>query len=213
MTQKNTEAQTAKKQHVSHANQPTVIGENCRITGDIELDGDAQISGIVDGQIELTGKMTITLGGTVTGSVQANRLDLEGQIEGDVICENLLRLSDSAVLQGNVYAQSFAVEEGATCRGHVVIGPHALEAAAQRLASDEEEEEFLLEGSTVDALRANEDDAPIGRIAAGKSSNTRQTAKKEESGADVATTPAAAGLLRRRSSLLSKDTKKHAGSA
>lgn len=109
----------------------TVIGAACQLTGDIILDGDAIICGSVEGQVEVTGTLEIADSAIIKGGVRGGAIHLNGTVEGDVTCIDYLRLGASATLQGNIFANAFSAEEGATARGHVVIGPHALAAAEQ----------------------------------------------------------------------------------
>lgn len=109
----------------------TVIGAACQLTGDIILDGDAIICGSVDGQVEVTGTLEIADSAVIKGGVRGGAIHLNGTVEGDVTCIDYLRLGASATLQGNIFANAFSADEGATARGHVVIGPHALAAAEQ----------------------------------------------------------------------------------
>ncbi len=179
---------------VSH--QPTVIGETCRLTGDLVLEGDAIILGTVEGMVEVTGQLEIGQSGVVRGSIRATMAELSGQVNGDAICETELHIASSGTLLGNIYTRAFVVQDGATCRGQCIIGHHAMEAAEQssenicviRNSSENESPDAMdtvgrITTSTNIADDTIEDDASANQGIATKSSSV-------------------AGLMRRRSSVL-----------
>lgn len=180
----------------TQAQQPTFIALTCRIVGDITLEGDATILGGVEGSVDVTGNLRIGPQGGVHGRVQAGALALEGQIdgdvrcegnveldgrvEGDVICGETIAIGAGANVVGTVYAKAIAVSEGATYRGHVVIGASPA-AEAER--------------------------AGLERSQRGASPRLDGEAVTVESTLDADTNRAAvAGLLRRRPSVLNRTT-------
>lgn len=159
--------------------QPTVIGGNCRLVGELFLEGSAIIHGRIEGQIEITGTLEVGEGGVVSGTIRAGAMAVHGRVEGDVYCADALHLASTASLTGDVYAAAFSAEEGAACRGQVVIGQQAVAAAqASRAAS---------RGGAPES----EEPAVAGHI-------------EQAAETSVSTSPnAARSLLRRRPSLLS----------
>jgi cytoskeletal protein CcmA (bactofilin family) len=127
----------------SAATQPTIIGETCRIKGDIALDGGATILGGIEGHVEVTGNLEIGPAGTVHGGVRAGAvivrgrvdgdlvctqsLELVGELEGDVTCGESVELGPEATLVGNLNARSVTINPGAAYRGQVVIGAEVAE--------------------------------------------------------------------------------------
>ncbi|GEM_PF-4315678 len=171
----------AQQQQEQPDGQPTVIGGNCRLIGELFLEGSAIVHGQIEGQIEVTDTLEIGEGGFVNGTIRAGALALHGRVEGEIYCTDALHLGATANLTGDVFAASFSAEEGATCRGQVVIGHQAV-AAAQ-----------ASRGQSRGATVQDADDEPIaGRV----DQNTEATS--------VSTSPTAAKtLLRRRPSILS----------
>lgn len=168
------------------AAQPTVIGESCRLTGDLVLEGDAVILGTVEGQVVISGRLDIGQSGVIKGSIRAAVAELAGQVEGDAICDSEFHISATGTLFGNIYARALHVNDGATCRGHCIVGQNALDAVDQA----DEDAEYVRNG-------ASDAPATIGRIAtsANASENTENIETKSSS---------VAGLIRRRSPILQR---------
>lgn len=207
---------TAKNPNVTPS-QATVIGPSCRIAGDIALDGDAVILGVVDGALDIVGALTIGEHGRVNGSVQSGALDLRGTVEGDVTCEGDLKLQGTITgnvvcgetveltarsrLVGDLYAKAIAICEGATYRGHVVIGPEPSTIATLPGATAEAKPDpdtpptrysIALDPNAAERASETRANDPIGRVP-----DVEPGTKAEEN-------TAVAGLLRRRSSVLNR---------
>jgi len=179
----------AQQQQDQPNGQPTVIGGNCRLVGELSLEGSAIIHGQIEGQIEVTDTLEIGEGGSINGTIRAGALAVHGRVEGEVYCTDAMHLGATGHLIGDVFAAAFSAEEGATCRGQIVIGPQAL-AAAQASRGP-------LRGATV----AEGDDEPI----AGRVDQNSEISS-------VSTSPnAAKTLLRRRPSILSSGSRSAAG--
>jgi len=168
------------------AAQPTVIGESCRLTGDLVLEGDAVILGTVEGQVAISGRLDIGQSGVIKGSIRAAVAELAGQVEGDAICDSEFHISSTGTLFGNIYARALHVNDGATCRGHCIVGQNALDAVDQA----DEDAEYIRNG-------AGDAPATIGRIAtsANAGENTERIETKSSS---------VAGLMRRKSPILQR---------
>ena len=143
----------ASQQNGRRGPQPTIIGDACRLSGDLHLEGDAVILGSIDGHVTVTGTLRVGTEANVKGSVKAGTLALEGTVDGDVVCSESLVLASSSTLIGNIFANSFSAEEGATCRGHVIIGPNA-NAAAEKYAAQHGGEEKAEEATGGAAARS-----------------------------------------------------------
>jgi len=109
--------------------QPTVIAAACRLAGDLVVSGDAIILGVVEGRVEVEGELVVGPEARVLGGIEGGVVHLSGRVEGDVICTRHLRLAATSVLEGNVHATAFSAEDGASCKGHVIIGPQSVEEA------------------------------------------------------------------------------------
>jgi cytoskeletal protein CcmA (bactofilin family) len=94
-----------------------VISERSEIIGTLKSQRDIRVAGKVDGGVEAEGKVIIASTGFVDGSINAEEAEIAGHVEGDVHVSGKLILSQSAVVESDLYAQSLAIEEGATFNG------------------------------------------------------------------------------------------------
>ncbi|QQE11371.1 polymer-forming cytoskeletal protein [Planctomycetota bacterium] len=146
----------------------TVLGPDCRISGELSLDNDAVIMGQFKGTLRVSGTLELTDSAEVAGTIIVGHLRLAGRAEADVIAENGLELLPGAQLIGQVYTSNLNVVEGAVFQGDVCIGPKAMEAAGEVLAQhniaapapaateDYTEEQYIDEPIAEEAVDASE---------------------------------------------------------
>ena len=96
-----------------------VIGKTTRVRGRVSGDGDLLVEGLVDGDINVQGDLTIADGGRVTSNVEATTLTLRGELEGDVKARGLVRIEAGARLRGDVSGESLSLEDGAEFVGRI----------------------------------------------------------------------------------------------
>ena len=111
-------------------NHKTVLGADCRITGELVLDNDAVIMGQFKGTLRVTGMLELTESAQVSGLIIAGAIRLAGQVDADVIAETGVELMATAQLDGQLFTSRITVVEGAVFNGDVCVGPKAMEAAA-----------------------------------------------------------------------------------
>ncbi len=172
---------------------PMVFGVNCRLVGELFLEGSAIVLGQVEGQIEVTDTLEIGEGGSVKGIIRAGALFVHGRVEGEVHCADEMHLGATANLVGDVCAAAFSAEEGASCRGQMVIGQQA---AAKSAAAIPGEPTPSAGRGGAEGETDNDNEAHVAPIIGRVDQHAEVTS--------VSTSPnAAKALLRRRPSLLS----------
>ncbi len=106
----------------------SVFTESMIINGNLATEGSLDIRGSIVGNVEALGKLNIT--GTIQGNSQASEIYAEAaKITGDLKCEGSIKVGQSTVVIGNVYATS-AVIAGAVKGDIDVRGPVILDASA-----------------------------------------------------------------------------------
>lgn len=83
------------------------------ITGDIEAKGGFRIEGTLKGTLNTTGKVVISKGGFIEGTLDCQNADFEGKFSGKLTVHETLTLRSSAVIDGEVIAGKLAIEPGA----------------------------------------------------------------------------------------------------
>ena len=120
----------------------TVLGPDCRISGELTLDNDALIMGHFTGTLRVTGTLELSESSQVSGMIIAGALRLAGHAEADVVVEDAVELLPGAQLVGQLYTSRLNVVEGATFQGDVCVGPKAIQAAKEALKQTDEQDSF-----------------------------------------------------------------------
>lgn len=84
------------------------------ITGDILAKGGFRIEGTLKGNLKTEGKVVISKGGHINGSLTCLNADFEGKFSGKLTVAETLTLRATAVIEGEVIAGKLAIEPGAT---------------------------------------------------------------------------------------------------
>jgi cytoskeletal protein CcmA (bactofilin family) len=110
-----------------------------RIDGDITIDGiltlgssalvsgnvratSCRIDGLVEGRVEVSDELALGPNGRLNADITAGkRINIAGQVYGNVVTPGVLRLANNCKVQGDVRARSLAMEEGATLNGRCAM--------------------------------------------------------------------------------------------
>lgn len=99
----------------------TIIAGNCVVESGLNTTGNIKIYGKINGSIKVDGDVFVGETGVILGEVKAKNLTLEGTVEGDVHCDNTLKLTSSAKLNGDAYVKHFSSEEGCLFAGKCIM--------------------------------------------------------------------------------------------
>ena len=90
------------------------ISSGTFITGDIVAKGGFRVEGTIRGTVKTAGKVVISKGGLIDGTLNCQTADFEGKFSGKLIVAETLTLRSSAHIEGEVTAGKLAIEPGAT---------------------------------------------------------------------------------------------------
>ena len=110
---------------MADATQTTVIGADTHIKGEMSFDGSARILGKFEGTIHAKGELHIADGASCKAVVEANKVTVEGAVEGNVSARERIELTSKAKMKGDLVAARLLVAEGASFTGHVTVGADA----------------------------------------------------------------------------------------
>ncbi len=98
----------------------SVIGESLHFKGELSAGEDLIIEGTVEGTIN-QGKCCLTLrpNGKIIANVNATKIFIEGNVDGDLHATVSVTVRKSGVVAGNIIAPTVAIEEGATFNGSI----------------------------------------------------------------------------------------------
>jgi cytoskeletal protein CcmA (bactofilin family) len=100
----------------------SVIGRTTRVHGRVTGAVDLQVQGFVEGDIAVSGDVTVDAHGIVAAGVRGRRLVVRGAVKGDLIGEEAVVLEEGARVVGDVRAPRVAIGPGALVRGFVETG-------------------------------------------------------------------------------------------
>ena len=95
---------------------PTIISSDMRITGNITSEGEVQVDGVVDGDVR-GAKVSIGASGHIAGAVSADRILVRGRVNGQIRAQ-LVTLTRTAQVKGDIFHDTLSIESGAKLEGH-----------------------------------------------------------------------------------------------
>ena len=116
----------AKQQRTSAAANPAdqhnIIGQSTTIEGMLRSSGNVNISGTVNGNVEVEGRTMVMPGGVVEGEVASTTAEIGGTVKGRVMVRERLVLKSTAVVEGDIRTDKLVIEDGATFNGKCEMG-------------------------------------------------------------------------------------------
>lgn len=102
----------------------TLISEGCKIEGRVSGAGEFLVNGEVEGECEIGGTLTLAKNGVWRGTIKARNVVVAGHVDGDIVAEGKVEITDSARITGTVTGEAIAVAEGAVVEGSMkTTGP------------------------------------------------------------------------------------------
>jgi cytoskeletal protein CcmA (bactofilin family) len=124
-TKDTTAAETATPRRLAMA---SLIAEGVRVRGDLATAGDLHLDGSVEGDLT-AGQLTIGETGSVSGTIQADSVEIHGRVTGSVAARHV-RLHATAHVEGDISHAQISIEAGAHFEGRsLVFAPAAAEPA------------------------------------------------------------------------------------
>jgi len=95
----------------------TLINEGCKISGEVTGSGDFIVNGEIAGDCNVSGTVSLARNGFWQGSIHADNVIVAGKIEGDIMANGKVEITDTARISGTVTGRAIAVAEGAIVEG------------------------------------------------------------------------------------------------
>lgn len=96
---------------------PSIISADLRITGNLKSDGDIQVDGHVEGDID-SATLTIGEGAHVKGHISCESVRVCGTVDGAVKAKSVVMAKTARVI-GDIIHDSLAIEAGAFIEGNI----------------------------------------------------------------------------------------------
>ncbi len=104
-----------------------------------------RISGQFRGTLETRGELTIGERATVQADITGEAITVAGRVTGKLVAKNSLKVVSPAVVQGEIWTPSLAVEPGARIDGTIHMAGEAAAMSAQEVAAYLEVESRVVE--------------------------------------------------------------------
>jgi cytoskeletal protein CcmA (bactofilin family) len=95
----------------------TILGNDCKFTGDVEAKGTIRIDGEFDGKIISTDSVIVGNSGIVKGELHASHAMVSGTVEGNIFAKKKVELQSGSRLIGDVESMSLVIEDGVFFEG------------------------------------------------------------------------------------------------
>ncbi|MBQ6983817.1 MAG: polymer-forming cytoskeletal protein [Paludibacteraceae bacterium] len=103
-----------------------------KIVGNITADSDFRIDGLIEGELNCTGKVVIGEAGRVKGTVICTNAEILGLMDGKITCHQQLSLRANGKIHGDVMTKTLIVEPGAQFNGTCSMGSEKAAVAAAK---------------------------------------------------------------------------------
>jgi cytoskeletal protein CcmA (bactofilin family) len=98
---------------------PTFIAPGAKVGGPIDVAGDLQVAGRVDGKVRAGGSVRVLPGGAITAELRATRVRIEGAVIGNVFAVERIEVAAGARVVGDLRAQAVELAPGASVEGRI----------------------------------------------------------------------------------------------
>ena len=103
-----------------------MIGPSIIIKGEVSGEEDLHIQGKVEGTINLNGNQVfVGDSGKVCADIRAKEVKIDGEVTGDISASEMVVISKSGNVRGNIVAPRVTLEDGANFKGSIDMDPGA----------------------------------------------------------------------------------------
>ncbi len=95
----------------------TIISTGTTIEGKLVSNGNVRIDGVINGNVEAKGNITVGEHGEINGEVKGSTVTLGGKVFGSVNASDKVLLEAKSILKGDLITKILVVEEGALFDG------------------------------------------------------------------------------------------------
>ena len=93
------------------------VGEEVAFKGTIKYQGTVRVDGRLEGEIYTDGNLIIGQKAVITAKIEAGTVTCQGQITGEVLAKNRVKLLSPAVFDGTITTPLLSMDEGVMFNG------------------------------------------------------------------------------------------------
>lgn len=99
----------------------TVIGPKTQFKGSVNTDKPIKIQGKFEGTIESSNVVVVEETGYFEGTADCREMDLAGEVNGKVLCSDVLKFTDGGKFRGEAIVANIDINPGADYDGQLKI--------------------------------------------------------------------------------------------
>ena len=119
----------------------TILGQGCKVKGDIELDGTIRIDGDFSGSIACPETLIIGKSGLVKAEVKVKNAIIGGKLVGNIHATNKIELQSGSRVEGDIETSRLVIDEGVYFEGNCKMGGKTTSGPEKRAEKDWKAEE------------------------------------------------------------------------
>lgn len=123
-----------------------MLSEGVRVNGTYTAAKNVKIAGTIDGDVHIEGTLVIDKEGVINGNIFADEIYVSGKVTGILRSPGKITLRETAVIVGDLYTPSLAIEEHAIMEGLI----HTTNNGLDELPEIEKNEESKTEKEKAD---------------------------------------------------------------
>lgn len=95
----------------------TILEDDITFSGNIKFKSPFMIRGLVNGQIDATSDLVVDTKAVVNANIKANRVLIKGKVKGNVLGENLIFVTATGSVDGDITTKKVVLEPGCVFTG------------------------------------------------------------------------------------------------
>ena len=99
-----------------------ILGSDVEIQGEVRFEGDLVVDGTIEGRIVSDGSLTIGESAQIKAEIQCGSVTVRGRVAGNIVVKDRVEICARAEVNGDISADSLAMEAGAVFVGSSTIG-------------------------------------------------------------------------------------------
>ena len=107
----------SKKNEEVSSEAETIIGAGVEVEGTFVSSGNVTVKGHVLGSLETKNDLSVAETASIEAEVKAKDAFISGEVKGNVVAEEKVKLSSSAKVLGDIACRTLSIEEGAILNG------------------------------------------------------------------------------------------------
>jgi cytoskeletal protein CcmA (bactofilin family) len=124
----------AETSETSHDTVETVVGPSVNVEGDFASEGNIVVKGSVAGSVNTSRHLSVEPGAKILANVRAGSARIAGDVKGNMKVKDVLELTGTAKVLGDVEVKTLIIEAGALICGKVFMPGMESEVKAARSA-------------------------------------------------------------------------------